>query len=50
MKLEKYEKELIIETIEHRLESDENLLYQTTLKEELEDLLCKLEDLDIIDR
>lgn len=44
MKLKDYEKELLIETIEHRLENDETLLYQTALKEELEDLLCKLEE------
>lgn len=44
MKLKNYEKELLIETIEYRLENDETLLYQTTLKDELEDLLCKLED------
>ena len=44
MKIKNYEKELLIETLEYRLENDENLLYQHTLKEELEDLLRHLED------
>ena len=44
MNLEEYEKDLLIETIEHRLENDETLLYRTSLKENLEDILDKLED------
>ena len=44
MNFEEYEKDLIIETIEHRLETDETLLYRTRLKENLEDLLDKMED------
>jgi hypothetical protein len=44
MKIKNYEKDLIVESIEYRLENDEQLIYQTTLKEELEDLICKLED------
>jgi hypothetical protein len=44
MNLEEYEKDLLIETVSHRLENDETLLYRTSLKENLEDLLSKLED------
>jgi hypothetical protein len=44
MNLEEYEKDLLIETIEHRLENDETLLYRASLKENLEDLLSKMED------
>ena len=43
MNFEEYEKELLIETIEHRLENDETLLYCTSLKDNLEDLLDKIE-------
>lgn len=44
MKIKEYEKELIIECLEYRLENDENLLLQSTLKDEIEDLLLKIED------
>ena len=44
MNFEEYEKDLLIETIEHRLENDETLLYRTSLKDNLEDLLSKMED------
>jgi hypothetical protein len=44
MNFEEYEKDLLIETIEHRLENDETLLYRTSLKENLEDLLSKMDD------
>lgn len=44
MNLEEYEKDLLIETINYRLENDESLLYFITLKENLEDLKCKFED------
>jgi hypothetical protein len=44
MKIQDFEKDLIVESLEYRLENDEELIYQTTLKEEIEDLLCKLED------
>jgi hypothetical protein len=36
--LEEYEKELLIETINYRLENDESLIYSIGLKENLEDL------------
>ncbi len=44
MELDNYEKDLLIETIENRLENDESLIYSQSLKENLEDLLRKLED------
>ena len=44
MNLEEYEKDLLIETIEYRLENDETLLYRTSLKDNLEDLLTEMED------
>jgi hypothetical protein len=44
MNFEEYEKDLLIETINHRIENDESLLYRPSLKENLEDLLNKLED------
>ena len=44
MNLKEYEKELLIESLEYRIENDEELIYQTALKEELQDLLCKFED------
>lgn len=44
MDIKEYEKELLVESLEYRLENDEELIYQTALKEELQDLLCKLED------
>lgn len=44
MEFKDYEKDLLIETIEHRLENDQELMYSPTLKEELKDLLYKLEE------
>lgn len=44
MTLEDFEKDLLIETIDFRLENDEHLLYQEHLKENLKDLLYKLEE------
>lgn len=39
-----YEIDLLVETIEYRLENDSHLLYEGTLKEELKDLLSKIEE------
>lgn len=39
-----YEIDLLIETIEYRLENDSQMIYQDTLKEELKDLLGKIEE------
>lgn len=44
MNFKDYELDLLVETIEYRLENDANMLYSNTLKEELKDLLCKIED------
>lgn len=44
MNIKEYEKDLIIEALEYRLENDDELIHQVTLKEEIEDLLFKLED------
>jgi hypothetical protein len=46
MKLEfdDYEKDLLIETIQHRLYTDKILVINNTLKEEIEDLLRKVEE------
>jgi hypothetical protein len=44
MNLEEYEKDLLIEALDYRLENDESLLYCTGLKENLEDLKCKFEE------
>lgn len=42
--LEDYEKELLIETINYRLENDESLAYSIRLKENLEDLREVIEE------
>jgi hypothetical protein len=39
-----YEKDLLIETIQHRLYTDKILVINNTLKEEIEDLLRKVEE------
>jgi len=39
-----YEKELLIETINYRLDNDEDLFHSIALKENLEDLLMTLEE------
>jgi hypothetical protein len=44
MNLEEYEKDLLIEAIDYRLENDESLIYTVSLKENLEDLKCKFEE------
>ena len=46
MKLEfdDYEKDLLIETIQHRLYTDKILVINNILREEIEDLLRKVEE------
>ena len=46
MKLEfdEFEKDLIIETIQHRLDTDKVLVINNSLKEELTELLRKVEE------
>jgi len=42
--IDKYEAELVIETLSYRLENDEELILSELRREEIEDLLRKLED------
>ena len=46
MKLEfdNYEKDLLVETIQHRLYTDKVLVINNALREEIEDLLQKVEE------
>jgi hypothetical protein len=39
-----YEKDLLIDTIQHRLYTDKILVINNTLREEIEDLLRKVEE------
>jgi len=39
-----YEKDIIMETLQYRLENDNILLIDGTLKDDLEDLLSRLEE------
>jgi len=39
-----YERDLLIDTIQHRLDTDKMLVINNSLKEELEDLLRKVEE------
>ena len=42
--LDSFEKDLLIETIEYRLENDEDFIISEFLKEDLQELLRKVED------
>ena len=42
--VDNYEKDIIMETLQYRLENDRILLIDGTLKDDLEDLLCRLEE------
>jgi len=39
-----YERDLLIDTIQHRLDTDKMLVINNSLREELEDLLRKVEE------
>ena len=41
--IDQYEKDLIIETLQYRLEHDDHLIQEMTIKDNLEDLMSKLE-------
>tara|TARA_Y100001938_G_scaffold147367_1_gene228389 strand:+ start:768 stop:920 length:153 start_codon:yes stop_codon:yes gene_type:complete len=43
IEVDQYEKDLLIETLQFRLENDSHLMQEMTLKDNLEDLLGKLE-------
>ena len=42
-----YERDIIMETLQYRLEHDDHLIQEMTLKDTLEDLLSKLEEEDV---
>ena len=42
--IDPYEKELIVETIEYRIENDESFIRDNRIKEDLEYLLERIED------
>jgi hypothetical protein len=44
LNIDDYEKDLLIETIQHRLDTDKILIINDNLRGELEDLLRKLEE------
>lgn len=44
LEIDDYEKDLLIDTIQHRLDTDKILVINNNLKEELEDLLRKVEE------
>ena len=44
LEFDDYEKDLLIDTIQHRLDTDKILVINNTLKEEIEDLLRKVEE------
>jgi len=44
MRFEDYEIDLLIETIDFRLENDSSIHYQNSLKKDLKDLLGKIEE------
>lgn len=44
LEFDDYEKDLLIDTIQHRLDTDKILVINNNLKEELEDLLRKVEE------
>lgn len=45
---DEFEKDLLIETINHRLDSDENLIFSEGVKEDLLELLRKVEEDDYV--
>jgi hypothetical protein len=44
LELDDYERDILIDTIQHRLDTDKILIINHTLKEEVEDLLRKVEE------
>lgn len=44
LELDDYERDILIDTIQHRLDTDKILIINHTLKEEIEDLLRKVEE------
>lgn len=48
LELDDYEKDLLIDTIQHRLDTDKILVINDSLREEIEDLLRKIEDCEYL--
>lgn len=46
--IDNYEKDLLVETIEFRIDNDEDLIIAESLKEELQELMRKIEEDDYI--
>lgn len=44
IEIDEYEKDLLIDTIQHRLETDKLLVINDSLRDDLKDLLMKIED------
>jgi hypothetical protein len=44
LSIDSFEQDLLVETIEFRLENDENFIISESLKEDLQDLLRKLDE------
>lgn len=44
LELDNYERDLLIDTIQHRLDTDKILVINDILREEIEDLLRKIEE------
>lgn len=44
LNLDHYEKDLLIDCLQHRLDTDKILVINESLKNEIEDLLAKVED------
>lgn len=42
--IDEFEKDLLIESLEFRIENDEDLVLSESLKEELQELIRKIED------
>jgi precorrin-6B methylase 2 len=48
LEIDDYEKDLIIDTIQHRLDTDKILVINNSLREEIEDLLRKMEECEYL--
>lgn len=48
LQLDEYEKDLLIDTIQYRLDTDKILVINDSLREEIEDLLRKIEDCEYL--
>jgi len=48
LRIDEFEKDLIIESLEFRIENDEDLILSESLKDELQELIRKIEDDDYL--